>query len=423
MLHSHVKQLIPAPINHKKLRKFVQRLAVRPLFEIGKNAKYNFSQLMQLPVAAALENRSIENQSLLTGRVSADNFYHHFKNKLKLTSLQTLFCRHIQQVKKVLKNGNLLHERFIIAIDKTEELYWGEIDNPFVTGGKREASTNYAFRYLTVTSVLRGQRFFLYIRPLTVKDDNDALLVEECLEELRKLGFQIGTLLGDREFYNGKIVLICNIQKIEYVIPAVKNERFQSKVEELRREGKKFPRIIENYEIADEVTNLILYEEKNSKGEIEVFGFITNITADEISDDVNAIIELYRMRWGIENAHKYEDGFRIPTNSTDGVIRFFFFMLGVILHNLWVLLNMLAASFGAVAISLNVMKDILKIMHGLAALQSYKHPQRELWVEILLGKNTTVKCCTMLSHLYSFFKDHYVGMLNFTLIYWISTVS
>ncbi len=239
----------------------------------------------------------------------------------------------------------MFRERLIIAIDKTEELYWGEIDNLFVTGGKREASTNYAFRYLTVACVLRGQRFFLHVRPLTDKDDNDALLVEEALEELRTLGFQMGTLLCDREFYNGKIILICNVQKMGYVIPAVKNDRFQSKVAELRKEGKKLPRIIEDYEVADKITNLIIYEEKNSKGEMEVFGFITNVDARELAKDVDAIIELYRMRWGIENAHKYEDGFRISTNSTDGIIRFFFFLLGVIFHNVWVLLRLLAGYF------------------------------------------------------------------------------
>lgn len=372
-------------VNNKKLRKFVQRATTIPLFEIGKNAKYNFSQLMALPIAAALENRSIEGQSMLKGRVSADDFYHHFKNKLEHVAVQTILRYNILQIKKILRDRNLLHERLIIAIDKTEELYWGEIDNPFVTGGKREASTNYAFRYLTAAIVIKGQRFFVHLRSLTKEDNNDALLVEECLEELRKFGFQIGTLLCDREFYNGKIILICNIQKIEYVIPAVKNERFQSKIEELHRESKQFPRIIENYEVADEVTNLVLYEEKNSKGKTEVFGFITNINATEIAKDVDAIIELYKMRWGIENAHKYEDKFKISTNSTDGLIRFFFFMLGVIFHNVWVLLRLLAAFFCIAPISLDNMKDILKVMHGLSAAQSYKHPQRELWVKILLG--------------------------------------
>ena len=379
----HAMKLVP--ITNKRLRKMIQKAIAKPMFEIGKNAKYDFKQLTDLPIAAALENRSVENQSLETGRVSADNFYYHFKNKLKLGVIQALFSDHILQIKRILKEKNLLHDRLIIALDKTEELFWGEINNPFVTGGKREASTNYAFRYLTAAVVLQGQRFFFHIKPLTEKDDNDALLVEECLDELRKLGFKVGTLLMDREFFNGTIFLICNAQKIEYIVPAVKNERFQSKVKEIRREKKSFPRIIENYEVAQEVTNLILYEEKNNKGDMEVFGFVTNIDAWEISEDVSMIIELYRMRWGIENAHKFEDDFKISTNSTDGIIRFFFFLLGVILHNFWVLLNLLAASFGALKISLDVMKDILKAVYGFCEVKSYKHPQRELWVKILIG--------------------------------------
>lgn len=362
----------------------IQRLAAKPLFEIGKNSRYDFSQLMKLPIAGALENRSIENQSLLKGRVSADDFYHHFKNKLGMDPIRRLFHRHISEVKRILGSG-WSQQMLTIAIDKTEDSYWGETDNPFVTGGKRDSSTNFAFRQLTASIVLRGQRFLIYLRALTDKDTNDALLVEDCLEELRKLGFRVGTVLMDREFYNGTIIIVCNIRKIVYLVPAVKNERFERLVEGLRKEGKALPRIIENYEIVDEVTNLIIFEEKTSKGEIEVFGFITNMKAVEIAKDVDAIIELYRLRWGIENAHKYEDSFKIPTNSTDGIIRFFFFVIGVILHNLWVLLNLLSESLGTIAISLNLMKDILKVAYGFMMLQSYKHPQRERWVKILLG--------------------------------------
>lgn len=375
---------------HKKLRKLVRRVATVPLFEIGKNAKYKFGQLMELPIAAALENRSIENQSLLKNRVSADDFYHHFKNKLEMTSIRGLFRRHISQITKILGRG-WRQQKLTIAIDKTGDSYWGDIINQFVTGGKRNSSTNYAFQYLTASIVFQGQRFIIYLRALTERDVNDALLVEDCLGELKTLGFQIGTVLMDREFFNGRIILLCNIQKMIYLVPAVKNERFQSKIEELRREGKSLPRIIENYEVAEEVTNLVIYEEKNCRREVEVFGFITNIKATEIAKDVDAIVELYRLRWGIENAHKFQDCMRIPTNTTDGLIRFFFFLLGVIIHNLWVLLNLLAESLGIASISLCVVKDILKAAYGIAPTPDYKHSQRELWVRMLLGKTSTKK--------------------------------
>lgn len=380
MPHSHA--------TYKKLRKMVQKVTSAPLFEISKNAKYNFSQLMKLPIAAALTNRSIENQSLSKGRISGDDFYYHFNGKLGVSKLQNMFSRHIKQTKRILRSLSLFQKKIIVAIDKTEDLFWGKTEgNEFVTGGKRESSTNYAFRYLTATSIIQGQRFFLYVRPLTKEDTNDALLVEECLDGIRKLGFQVGTLLMDREFYNGKIVLICNIQKIAYVVPAVKNEKLKRHIKELKKEGKKFPRIIEGYEIADEITNLILYEEKNKDGKSEVFGFITNLDVKEIAKNVDTIIELYRLRWGVENAHKFHDRFWISTNSTNGVIRFFFFLLGVIFHNLWVLLRLLAAVFGAAVLSIDVMKDILREAYELNSPLSYKHKQRELWLDILIGKD------------------------------------
>lgn len=384
MPHSHATNI--------KLRKMIQGLAAKPLFEIGKNAKYNFSQLMKLPIAAALENRSIENQSLLKGRVSADDFYYHFKNKLEMSQLVELQRSSTSSLCRFLRRAGLWKTSgFTIAIDKTEDPYWGDKGNPFVTGGKREKSTNYAFRELTASIVLDGHEFLIYARALTKDDNDDARLVEECLLELDRLRIPVKRLLMDREFYNWQIILLCNAHGKEYVIPVVKNERFKRLIKELQHEGKMLPRIIENYEVDKEVTNLVIYEGTDKNGETQIYGFITNAKAGSISTDVYSICEIYRGRWGIENAHKYHDSFRIPTNCTGGLIRFLFFLIGMLLHNLWVLLNLLSKDCSLIEISLVVLKDILRAFYGFAATPSYKHPQRERWAKILLGKNTTKK--------------------------------
>jgi len=86
-------------------------------------------------------------------------------------------------------------------------------------------------------------------------------------------------------------------------------------------------------------------------------------------------------------------------------VRYFFFVLTVLLHNFWVLVNLFAQAFSLWKISLSMLKDIAGAILGFAPTPRCKHPQRKLWVAILLGKNTTVKCCmTLLSYLYSFFQ-------------------
>jgi len=363
-----------------------KRLTTSSLFRFGRNARHTFRSLMELPVNGSLNHRSIEDQSLHTGRVSADDFYHHFKGKLTMKIILSMFNSYLEKVRSFLKsNGLWKSSGFTIAIDKTDERYWGDRDNVFVTGGKRKSSTNYAFRYLVASIVVKEYEFIIYVRPLRKEDNNDALLEEECILEIQKQGFPVKKVLQDREFFNAKIITFLNVCGLPYIMPAVKNEKLKRLIREIRREGKRLPRIIENFEIGDEVTNLAIYEDTNSKGKKEIFAFVTNIDAKEIGRDVWKIIDDYRCRWGIENANKFQDSFRIPTNSTDGMIRFFFFVIAAILHNFWVLLTLMADVFHLLPLSLDNFKDILKALYGFAPVPHYKHPQREPWVKILLG--------------------------------------
>ena len=46
------------------------------------------------------------------------------------------------------------------------------------------------------------------------------------------------------------------------------------------------------------------------------------------------------MRWGIETAHRCEDKFRIPTTCKTAEVRYLFFVVSVLLYNLWVWINL-----------------------------------------------------------------------------------
>lgn len=364
----------------KKLGPWVQKLKQYGIFQLGRNARYGLPQFLELPLAAAVNNRSIEDQSLLEGRVSADDFYHHANSKLSEENIRKMFIRYVHEIIKLL--NNLLHRSsFFIAIDKTDDPYWGEHENLFVTGGKRKQSTNYAFRYLTAAIVVQGIEFILYARPLTKEDRADAPLVEECLYGIRALGIHVTRVLMDREFYNSEIIHLCNYLDIEYVIPLVKNSKFE-------RWFLSFPRLpvlVSNYEVNGAVTNLLVMEDTNSKGEKEIYGFITNIDSKKIMEDPDSVAEFYRKRWAIENANKFQDAFMAHTNSTNGIVRYFFFVLAALLHNFWVLVSLLGKTFFLGKVSLNMFKDLAKALFGFAKAPCYKHAQRKLWVKLLLG--------------------------------------
>jgi putative transposase len=370
--------------NLKKLRVWMHKIQTYVLFQIGNNADHTLQDLMKLPLGAAISNTSIESESLHEDIPSADVFYHHANNKLDKKEILKMCIRYAAEIVKLIKNI-FMRSNFTIAIDFTEDPYYGDKENFYVVGGQRKNSTNDSFRRLTAAIAEEGFRFVLFAYPVSKDDHNDALLVEEAIRKIRKLGITIGKVLLDREFYNSKIIFLCNYFNIDYIIPAKKDSKVERKIEELKKAEKKFPIIVENYEIEDQLTNLLLMEDKNDKGEPIIYGFITNIEVEKFRNDPEIISECYRKRWDIENANKFQDAFNIHTNSTNGLVRYFFFVLTVLLHNFWVLVNLFGKTYALGTVSLTLIKEVACAMLGLAPAPLFKHAQRKLWVEILLG--------------------------------------
>ncbi len=372
------------PAKLKKLRVWIKKLQCYKILEIGKNAKYSLEQLMQLPLAAALNNRSIEYESIFNeNRPSADDFYHHANNKLTKEAIIGMHLRYSCEICKLLKN--LFHKStFDIAIDFTDDCYYGDNENCYIIGGKRKNSTNYFFKYLTIAIVEKDIRFVIYSYPVMKEDDNDALLVENAIRAVKKLGINIRRALFDREFENSKIFLVCDSYGIECIMPKKKDSKFERWIDTFKREDKKFPRIIENYEIREYPTNVLVMEETNTKGQKEIYGYVTNIDINRFRGDVEMISDYYRQRWAIENANKFQDAFNIHTNSTNGLVRYFFFVLTALLHNFWVLVNLFAKVFSLWDVSLNMIKEVMKLIFCFSPTPDYKHAQRKLWLNILL---------------------------------------
>lgn len=358
------------------------------LFEVGSNGRYLPKQFTCLVLAAALASKSLEETSQQTDLPSADDFYYHARQKLSKEAVQRQIHRWASEAVNAI--CNVFGTRsFDIAVDFTEDCYYGDIDNPWVVGGKRKNSTNYAFKYLTVAIVNNGVRFVIYACPVSKDDKMDAPLVEEAILSVKRLGIGIRRAYLDREFKNSALFLFFDVKGIEFIVPNTADSKTLRWIDEFRREKKQFPRIIENYEVNDYPVNLLLLEDEDGSGEI--YGFLTNRKATEIKKDPYAVAEDYRNRWAIENANKYQDAFNIPTNCRDGIVRYLFFAMTVLLHNFWVLATMIAPFICLPQPTISFFKEcILTILLQLPRLRS-KSPQREHWAAVLGGKIPTLQ--------------------------------
>ena len=114
---------------------------------------------------------------------------------------------------------------------------------------------------------------------------------------------------------------------------------------------------------------LIIARKKGSREEdkpVDKFiVFVTNIKFDDPERVVDVIPEEYRYRLGIETSYRVEDGFEAKTTSRNFTLRVIYFMLSIILYNLWILTRVEVQSMTAYFFKHVVQMEIIIVVSGL----------------------------------------------------------
>lgn len=235
------------------------------------------------------------------------------------------------------KKKGAFRQKIDIAIDPFDDPYYGDINDMHVIGTKHKAGTNYAHSFVTLDSVIKGERFCLSFLPRIMKS-NDTEIVENLIKTaLERVSIRIALL--DREFYQVRVTKILCRYRLRFIIPSVDKEEIK-RLKKLYRH--KLP-VVVPYTMTSGTgeqvkVKLALVERVNKKGEKEVHGFITNLgwEAEEIA-------EYYRNRWGIETDHKSRNEFLAWTTSQSYELRYLYYLISVMLQNIWVFINMIIA--------------------------------------------------------------------------------
>jgi len=238
-----------------------------------------------------------------------------------------------------------------MAIDFTEEPYYGKLDM-YVTRSKYKSGT-YTFHTFATISVVgkdEKERLTLYSLPmLDTKED----IVKKLLENSPKPS----VLMMDRGFFKTEIIKLLESMGINFIMPAVRNERIKSMLDE---HAKGNISSVTEYEMGSKVY-LVIARKKGSREEDKpddkFIAFVTNIKFDDPERVVGVIPEEYRYRWEIETSYRVEDGFEAKTTSRNFTLRVIYFMLSIILYNLWILTR---AEVQGKAITVYFFKHIVK---------------------------------------------------------------
>lgn len=232
------------------------------------------------------------------------------------------------QVKKALKN---LHSSYSkLAFDFTTEPFYGKTRNFYVFNTSKEHSYNGEFKYATVCLIVRNKEIPLMALPVRVCE-GVAKPTIELLEYCQALFKKIRFVVFDRGYYVDELIDYLEAKKIRYLILVPEKKGVIKEYVEATNELGRYPhqmRYSKDKSVWKPKTTIVI-----CKG-IDDFAWIfaTNINFRTRVE----YIWHYKRRWQIETNYRVEDEAKIKSKSTHHLIRYFYFLIGLLFHLLWI---------------------------------------------------------------------------------------
>lgn len=343
----------------KKFAKFVNKFIEPYLpFKTGKTSQYKTDDYVSLLLFAACEELSAEvcSEKLAVNRAFAPvgkSMLNQIK-RLSMEELYTMADNMLYGIYHAARHLGLFRMPVCMAIDVHPIMFYGDKDSPMIRGTKPKNGTCWAYEYICLDIVERGQRFTLDFFPVGKLEDQNKLV--ENLVKTAQERLKIYLLLMDREFPSVENINMLERRRVRFIMPSKDTDE----VVRLKKENRhKVPvvvpyRMISGKEFAD--VNLALIKEND-----EIHGYITNT---ELCPE--SASGYYEKRWGIETDNRVMEQFRPMTTSTEYKIRFLYVVTAIAMRNLWVLANLVASVqvYGKPTepiIKVEIMKEALRI--------------------------------------------------------------
>jgi len=216
-----------------------------------------------------------------------------------------------------------LSKPLIVAIDWHDVMYYGDPNAEGVVGTQPKDGSHHAYRFATVSVLVKGERLTLAAVPMLDKRVLGYVVILLC--RAFELGIKVKLLLLDRGFYSIELVRWLGSMRIRYVMQIPKHNRSIGAGED-RAYTARSPAKGKDEQVTFRLVTM------KEKGKLLVFATNTRIRPERMR-------RLFRRRWGIETSYRMVNKFLAKTTSKIYSIRLLYFYLAVLLYNLWVLLN------------------------------------------------------------------------------------
>ncbi|MFH1316016.1 MAG: transposase [Candidatus Woesearchaeota archaeon] len=239
------------------------------------------------------------------------------------------------QVKKAVKRLGVSFAK--LAFDITNEPFYGRTRNLHVFNTAGDKKYDGEFKFLTACLITRNKQIPIMGVPLIVGEGSGVKGTIELLEYCQTLFKRIRFAVFDRGFYVAELIDYLESKKIKYLmlVPKMKGKitSYYEQTTELGifRHEMKYSKKKSCWKPN---TNIVICKgigtDKN--GKLLDWIFATNI---KFKTRVEYVWH-YKRRWQIETNYRVEDEAHIKSKSTSYMIRYFYFLISLLLHLLWI---------------------------------------------------------------------------------------
>lgn len=293
-------------------------LSVKP------NAIWKERDFSALALAAASRNAYIETMNC-GGMPNADTLHYRIEQDTTVDTLREGFLALTRKQMRRLKG-----KRALVIIDYTYEPFFGKAKNAWVHGYRPAKGSHGCFKQLALSVVAGEERFFLYAKPVSQISD-EALEILQALAYVEELGVRMRVVLIDRGFAaSSENLAVLQDAGVKYLGLYPKHRNIRRIIASMKRSYKNC-----KFRIKGVPTRLVIGKVSDEFA----WTFVTNLPRREFM----TYLRLYKRRWNIETGFRVHDEAHIRTKSTDVRVRFFLFLVALVLYNAWKKLGMPAS--------------------------------------------------------------------------------
>lgn len=257
----------------------------------------------------------------------ADSLHLEIKKKIYEEDLQDGFLKLMNHLAKYFRK-----DKVRLAVDCQEQGFYGKTNNFYIIGtAYKNKPYRKAFKFLTI-SILTGnkdERIPLYALPWHLGQDLVGS-VGILLSVVQKWFSKIEVVQFDRGFHSNELIKFLEDNEIPYLMHIRKQGKYLKNLVEATKSfysGKYKLKVNVNKSYFAVETNLFVCKNIDKKDWL----FASSIWFKNKWQ----IRNMYRNRWQIETNYAVHNSARIMSRSTDYMIRYFYYLVDILIQVLW----------------------------------------------------------------------------------------